>query len=944
MTAINGNISSHDFTAITDPSKQAQVYQYLEALKNDEFGWKKSAENIVTNNLSNVEEHFLLLQVVEDYLNRRYACQANEDAVLCVRGFLSHWIQKITSNVELPVFLINKMAHIFSLVFAADFPERWPNFMDDIFLCRSLTSVPFVSFYLKTLLAIDAEVVDRDIQRPKQTFDRNTKIKDFMREICIKQMVQSCWKIMDEVNDISVQCLCLQVISAYVDWIDVELVANDIFVSKVISRLNNKDTTDAAVSAVSALMQKGMAADKKLSLVLALSNVLRSNQLISVSYNSDEDDISRAGSLLNTIGMVLMDCSSKFTSEGAVEDAGRCIKALEIDLDTYLKIFDNEDIDLSDCVIDSLRNYVHLIRDSDDEKSGSFLSKVVNICLNRYTMSSDLEVDGEGEDELEFHEYRKDLKSIMNTIGSKRPQLIILPLEEVVTDAVKNPSSLSVHRLEAIMQLVYALSELIPSNFVQAKDGWLGRAVKIPLILLSGQILDGRSPVIHTLFFEIACRYERILANHLNSVPPIAAAFLDARGIAIPVAKARTRIVYLFCRFVKAHKTALSSLVSEVIGRLAPLLAVSPQSEFLSADDQCFIYEATATLIMFGDLSTEQKADYIRELASNLVNKFQAAVTELQSARSRNDEPSENLITQFMKNIIGYCSRMSKAFYGNFTMKSCGCVEIYLQLLDLFLEHLTPENSFLLENVRQLAHRLVVCLDEEVLNILPIIFTKLGSVSNDLDSMNHFLILAHQVLAKHKGKLVSTGLDLAAILTTAARYSVSDSQAFGKDSDESVQRNIVYVQRAFLQLLCTATTNDMLGKIAQPSVKNALLNAAVQLALGNDQSSQKLALTTLAKASQSDSDCWQQTLRTALQVPSLPHISPSDAGSTLVVHEVVTTLLALKQIDEENLQLGIRSLLPEAMSGRLLMLLNQNKQKDIVRGMMEIYASLKTSQ
>ncbi|VDK52199.1 unnamed protein product, partial [Cylicostephanus goldi] len=142
------------------------LYHYLEALKTDENGWRKSTDNIVANNLSTDEEHFLLLQVVEDYLSRRYA-QADADSVMCIRKLLSHWIQKLSTHPEQPVFLVNKMAHIFSLVFAADFPDRWPNFMDEIFLSRGLDNVPIVVFYLKTLLAIDSEVVDRDIQRTK---------------------------------------------------------------------------------------------------------------------------------------------------------------------------------------------------------------------------------------------------------------------------------------------------------------------------------------------------------------------------------------------------------------------------------------------------------------------------------------------------------------------------------------------------------------------------------------------------------------------------------------------------------------------------------------------------------------------------------------------------------------------------------------------------------
>ncbi|VDL68941.1 unnamed protein product, partial [Nippostrongylus brasiliensis] len=92
----------------------------------------------------------------------------------------------------------------------------------------------------------------------------------------------------------------------------------------------------------------------------------------------------------------------------------------------------------------------------------------------------------------------------------------------------------------------------------------MGRGAMLPVNLLTSMQLDGRSATVHVLYFEIACRYERLLmARPQPVIPQVAAAFLDERGIAFRVARVRTRIVYLFCRFVKAHKTVLSPLVSE---------------------------------------------------------------------------------------------------------------------------------------------------------------------------------------------------------------------------------------------------------------------------------------------------------------------------------------------------------------------------------------------
>ena len=87
------------------------------------------------------------------------------------------------------------MAQIFSLVFVADYPNRWPTFFSDLLQTLALGSRA-VDNYLRVLLAMDAEVVDRDVMHSKEKADRNTMIKDHMRESCVQDLVDSWYQIM----------------------------------------------------------------------------------------------------------------------------------------------------------------------------------------------------------------------------------------------------------------------------------------------------------------------------------------------------------------------------------------------------------------------------------------------------------------------------------------------------------------------------------------------------------------------------------------------------------------------------------------------------------------------------------------------------------------------------------------------------------------------------
>ncbi|CAJ0932869.1 unnamed protein product, partial [Mesorhabditis belari] len=329
MKTVDGT-NALDCPVLTDPTKQNEVYSYLENLKKDNAGWRRSVENIVGNLIRNHEEHFLLLQVVEDYLRKRYS-QATIEEIEIIRTFLRNWMQKLASGTFVPSFLINKMGHIFSIVFSVDFPLRWPRFMQEVFLERGFPHQSNVHFYLKTLISIDQEVVDRDIERSKRAFDRNTKIKDAMRELCIKDCAESWWQILENPNLSADHSLVFDVVAAYIDWIDLELVATERFVPLLIKGLSNNESSEAAVRAVEGLVQK----------------------------------------------------------------------------------------------------------------------------------------DGEGEDEIHFHDYRKQLRQLINPIGTKRVQLVVEPIEQMVSQVLLAGTASNIRLVESVVQLVYALSEMIPSTFTQ---------------------------------------------------------------------------------------------------------------------------------------------------------------------------------------------------------------------------------------------------------------------------------------------------------------------------------------------------------------------------------------------------------------------------------------------------------------------------------------------
>jgi exportin-T len=130
-------------------------------------------------------------------------------------------------------FIKNKMAQIFSLVFISDYPLKWPQFFNDVLsLFYQHSSVYTFDIYLRTLLAIDSEIVDRDIIHSHEDNVRNTLIKDTIRDTCAGELVETWLSLLSSHKSLHHEILCqtMSVIGHYITWMDISLIANDKFI------------------------------------------------------------------------------------------------------------------------------------------------------------------------------------------------------------------------------------------------------------------------------------------------------------------------------------------------------------------------------------------------------------------------------------------------------------------------------------------------------------------------------------------------------------------------------------------------------------------------------------------------------------------------------------------------------------------------------------------
>lgn len=81
-------------------------------------------------------------------------------------------LQLMNGQPEKP-FIRNKAAQVFALTFVMEYLTLWPKFFFDILSLVGLNPHG-IDIYLRTLMAIDAEVVDRDVLHSPEVTDASS--------------------------------------------------------------------------------------------------------------------------------------------------------------------------------------------------------------------------------------------------------------------------------------------------------------------------------------------------------------------------------------------------------------------------------------------------------------------------------------------------------------------------------------------------------------------------------------------------------------------------------------------------------------------------------------------------------------------------------------------------------------------------------------------------
>ncbi|EHA99658.1 Exportin-T [Heterocephalus glaber] len=741
-----------------DSDFRQRALAYFEQLKISPDAWQVCAEALAQRTYSDDHIKFFCFQVLEHQVKYKYSELTTVQQQL-IRETLISWLQaQMLSLQPEKTFIRNKAAQVFALLFVTEYLTKWPKFFFDILSVVDLNPRG-IDLYLRILMAIDSELVDRDVVHTSEASHMSIEV---LRE-------EACDCLFEIVN-------------------------------------------------------KGMDPVDKMKLVESLCQVLQTAGFFSIDQEEDVDFLARFSKLVNGMGQSLIVSWTKLIKSGDIKNAQEALQAIETKVALMLQLLIHEDDDISSNIIGFCYDYLHILKQltvlSDQQKAN--VEAIMLAVMKKLTYDEEYNFENEGEDEAMFVEYRKQLKLLLDRLAQVSPELLLASVRRVFSSTLQNWQTTRFMEVEVAIRLLYMLAEALPVSHGAHFSGDVSKASALQDMMRT-LVTSGVSSYQHTSvtleFFETVVRYEKFFTVEPQHIPNVLMAFLDHRGLRHSSAKVRSRTAYLFSRFVKSLNKQMNPFIEDILNRIQDLLALSPPENgyqsLLSSDDQLFIYETAGVLIVNSEYSADRKQALMRNLLTPLMEKFKVLLEKLMLAQ---DEERQASLADCLNHAVGFASRTSKAFSNKQTVKQCGCSEVYLDCLQTFLPALSCplQKDILRSGVRTFLHRMIICLEEEVLPFIPSASEHMLKDCEAKD-LQEFIPLINQITAKFKIQ-VSPFLQQMFMPLLRAIFEVLLRPAEENDQSAALEKQML--RRSYFAFLQTVTGSGMSEVIANQGAEN----------------------------------------------------------------------------------------------------------------------------
>lgn len=230
----------------------------------------------------------------------------------------------ISSNYPIPVFILNNLVTVVTLLIKLLFPEGWSTAFSDL-LILGRSNIAGLDLTVRVICDLEVEVVMFKEGRGRDEVTHNVIIKDAMRasdNSITKNLVEFLCQSASSVraSNVDLSQRCLRCLADMIGWIDVSLVACESTLSCIYQALRDEELCGAALACLLELVKKGMEPVPKVQMLhaIGLAQVLA---LVPVGVEpvtqaeKDEDDVGAEDELALVVDVFLLEligCWSKY--------------------------------------------------------------------------------------------------------------------------------------------------------------------------------------------------------------------------------------------------------------------------------------------------------------------------------------------------------------------------------------------------------------------------------------------------------------------------------------------------------------------------------------------------------------------------------------------------------------------------------------------------------
>ncbi|OEL21909.1 Exportin-T [Dichanthelium oligosanthes] len=746
--------------------------------------------------------HFWCLQSLHDTLLRRRLALP-DDLTLLRSSLLS---LAVSSHAASPPFLRNKLAQLVALLVRLEYPHVYPSYLLDL-LPPAPPQPGLTDMFARVLISLDDDLLSQDYPRSADEATDAMRVKDSMRAQCVPQIARHWHAAAATLRtaDPGAAAVALDAARRCISWIDVGLVANDVFVPLLfdiaMSPGSAAPLAAAAVGCLSAVAAKRMDARAKVGL---LRSLLAAQQRL-----GSPDSGLKMAPLVTAYAVEALECYRRLGPSDP--DGAAALEMLEEVLPAVFAAAESSDDDEVDSgsVLEFLSGYVSMMKAAPSEKQLGHLGRILEVV--RVQMSYDpvyrghldvLDKIGKEEEDL-MTEQRKDLIALFRSICRVAPTAAQLFIRGLLVTALTSAEA-SVEDVEVALTLFYRLGEAVGEEEIRTGTGLLGELVPM---LLAARFSCHTHRLVALVYLETVTRYMKFMQEHVQYVPHLLGVFLDNRGI--------------------HHQNAHS--LQDVLSQFTSMNWANKDVKFPSSEDGSQIFEAVGLLIGMEEVSPEKQAQCLTALLNPLCHQIESLVMDAKAQGLEESSPRAISLQQ----IIVALNMVSKGFNERLVMGNRPAIGVmFKKTLDVVLQVLVsfPNVRPLRSKVISFLHRMIEILGIPVLPYIPVALRQL-LLDNEAKDMVEFLVLVNQIICKFKSSASAVLEEV--FPTIASHLSVilsQDAFSAGPASNTEEMRELQELQRTLYTFLHAMATHDLSTILLTPSCMQ-YLDTIMQLLL-----------------------------------------------------------------------------------------------------------------